>query len=600
MRLAIRHSLLLGAFYIGLCALLFGWARFEVRQASMTLMEETAHLIGSEIGNLLNDQLVDDLLHGGPSGRRTLLDQLSRLSRSSSMVLSVEVVDKEGEIFSSDRFEAIGRRLRPPQAIFEDSNEPKILAGPEQVGDPTRAFVLAVPMTRGETVVGYLWIELRSERIAALYDQSRRHTVLMAGIALALIAALGLGLHLSLARSSRAMLQTLEGALGTTFGEDSPTNRPGDVFQRATSAAHRLAAELDSERARRSHADERHDRIEHLLDVGLLLLDNDRHLDFATTRAARILGLPDHAPHEDFVLPPALADLVDLSMTLGAPRQATLELVGADSTSQSWSCRVTPLDKPSDECDGILIEFRDTSARKAIEIDLRQAAQLRNLTRVYMGVAHDLRAPLNGIVLNLELLEHFLDRAEAEGVDVQDPRRRFDLLGSEMERLQRTLQLILSQTAPLRDDVATFDLAEVLHDIADLLQPQARQQRIDFSVKGPVETWVEGQRDQVQQAILNIAINGLEAMPEGGSLSLNLIHENDQAVLTVEDSGPGIPPDVLASIFDMHFTTKQTGTGIGLYVARSIIEAQGGSIEAVSTSSQGTTFSLLLPLAPRD
>jgi signal transduction histidine kinase len=108
---------------------------------------------------------------------------------------------------------------------------------------------------------------------------------------------------------------------------------------------------------------------------------------------------------------------------------------------------------------------------------------------------------------------------------------------------------------------------------------------------------VVAHRDQIKQSVLNIAINGLEAMPEGGTLGLELEREDGRARILVSDTGPGIPPELKDRIFDMHFTTKESGTGIGLYVARSMFEAQGGTVRTASTGPEGTTFELLLPLA---
>jgi signal transduction histidine kinase len=109
---------------------------------------------------------------------------------------------------------------------------------------------------------------------------------------------------------------------------------------------------------------------------------------------------------------------------------------------------------------------------------------------------------------------------------------------------------------------------------------------------------VAGHRDHLKQAMLNVAINGLEVLDEGGTLELTLRGEGESAALAVRDTGPGIPPDLVQRIFDMHFTTKNSGTGIGLYVARSVIESEGGELDVADTGPDGTTFVVRLPRAP--
>jgi two-component system sensor histidine kinase HydH len=105
-------------------------------------------------------------------------------------------------------------------------------------------------------------------------------------------------------------------------------------------------------------------------------------------------------------------------------------------------------------------------------------------------------------------------------------------------------------------------------------------------------------RDALNQALINLGINALEAMPEGGRLDLALNHLDSRAVITIRDSGPGIPPEHRDKIFTMHFTTKASGSGIGLYVARSVIESNGGELHLHSELGQGTRFEIDLPAQP--
>jgi signal transduction histidine kinase len=159
------------------------------------------------------------------------------------------------------------------------------------------------------------------------------------------------------------------------------------------------------------------------------------------------------------------------------------------------------------------------------------------------------------------------------------------------------MDVLLAQTAPPAEKPERFDLRGVLEEISALLYPQARHQQVELVTELPENSLpVTAYRDQIKQAILNIAINALEVMPEGGKLTLSLELDGSIAQVRITDSGPGIPGELHDRIFDMHFTTKQTGTGIGLYVARSIFEAQGGSVRTESTGPEGTTFALTLPL----
>jgi signal transduction histidine kinase len=247
---------------------------------------------------------------------------------------------------------------------------------------------------------------------------------------------------------------------------------------------------------------------------------------------------------------------------------------------------------------GFLVQARDRDLLQSIEVDLRMAAQLRALNRLYRGVAHDLRAPLNAMVLNLELLRRSLDPAAPPREGIGERQQKWvGIIEQELQRLRRALDVLLAQTAPPSEKPERFDLRDVLEEIGELLYPQARQQKVELERDAPGQgVAVMAHRDQIKQAVLNLSINGLEAMAEGGKLRLALAAEGPLAVLRVADTGPGIPPELADRIFDMHFTTKQTGTGIGLYVARSIFEAQGGTVRIERTGPLGTTFQLTLPI----
>ena len=137
----------------------------------------------------------------------------------------------------------------------------------------------------------------------------------------------------------------------------------------------------------------------------------------------------------------------------------------------------------------------------------------------------------------------------------------------------------------------------LVQDLEALLAPQAKRQRVALTTQLPAEpVTLVGQADRLKQAMLNILINALEAMPEGGSLAIAVEQNAGTAHVTVRDSGPGIPTALIGAIYDMHFTTKSGGTGVGLYVARSVVQSHGGTIDVESHGEAGTTFTLTLPL----
>jgi signal transduction histidine kinase len=204
------------------------------------------------------------------------------------------------------------------------------------------------------------------------------------------------------------------------------------------------------------------------------------------------------------------------------------------------------------------------------------------------------------MMIHLDLLrESIALGAEQAGKESQE--RYVVVLREELHRLNRSLSEVLTGTSPASDQRGRFDLREALAEVGTLLAPQSRRQGVDLRSRTP-ETPVilVGYRDRLKQSFLNIAVNALEAMPGGGRLSFEMEIENATAVVRITDTGRGIPWDDLERIYERDFTTKATGSGIGLHVARALVELHGGVIGVESEEGQGTRVEVRLPLLPRD
>jgi signal transduction histidine kinase len=242
---------------------------------------------------------------------------------------------------------------------------------------------------------------------------------------------------------------------------------------------------------------------------------------------------------------------------------------------------------------------REGTASEALMTDLRLAAQLRGLAGVFMAAAHDLKAPLNALTLNVELMRRAVGREVEAAPEVRAKLERYlAVLEGEIGQIDRALTTVLVEALPGSAGEEAFDLRDLIVELGRLLAPQARRQGVELSTRLPERpVRIKGFRDRLKQALLNLAVNGLEAMPRGGTLSLCLAAEDGHARIIVGDTGPGIPAEIVPRIFDLHFTTKASGTGIGLHVARSVVTSAGGEIEVETAPQKGTSFVIQLPVA---
>lgn len=232
--------------------------------------------------------------------------------------------------------------------------------------------------------------------------------------------------------------------------------------------------------------------------------------------------------------------------------------------------------------------------------------QLAELSAITGGLAHEIRNPLSTLKVNLQLLNEDWAKLEAsddagrEAVDVaRRSRKRIAALLEEADRLERILGDFLKYVGKHELKRGPHDLAALMRDLADFYRPQAELHRIELRVETPQSPLVCHIDAQfIKQAVLNLLINGQQAMPEGGILEVKVAPEGpDSARIEVRDHGQGIPKDRQEHIFQAYYSTRKTGTGLGLATARQIIREHGGQIHVHSDPPNGACFTILVPRA---
>ena len=229
-----------------------------------------------------------------------------------------------------------------------------------------------------------------------------------------------------------------------------------------------------------------------------------------------------------------------------------------------------------------------------MESQLDVASRLAAISRITGGVAHEIKNPLNAISLHLDLL-----RARLEGAE-ENLTSEIDILSREVRRLDRVVKTFLDFSRPVDVRLEEVDLAALVREVTDLMTPQARLAHIDlrFDSNADVAT-IRGDADMLKQAVLNLVTNALDAMHatvEDGRLCLSVARAGDSVILEVADNGPGIPPELRQKVFQLYFTTKSTGSGIGLAMTYRAVQLHNGTIDFSSVDGQGTTFRLQFPV----
>ena len=241
---------------------------------------------------------------------------------------------------------------------------------------------------------------------------------------------------------------------------------------------------------------------------------------------------------------------------------------------------------------GALLTMRDAESVRRLEDEIEISRRLSASGRLTRGVAHEVKNPINAIVLHLQLLQNKMQQDDPES------RRHVDIIGNEIRRLDRVVQILVDFTRPRDLHLDDADLRKIFVEVAVLAGPDAARHGVKIVRGLPDEPlMVHVDPDLMKQAILNLVINGVQAMEKGGTLTLVASRKDDSIVGEVRDQGHGIPEDAREKIFELYFTTKgdQGGSGIGLAQTYQIMQWHYGSVEFESVVGQGTTFRLRLP-----
>jgi signal transduction histidine kinase len=330
------------------------------------------------------------------------------------------------------------------------------------------------------------------------------------------------------------------------------------------------------------------------LQDGLMLFTSDFHVVLVSASAEKFLGRPRHE-----ILGHTAEEIFSDGSVLGAvvlpafqQRRALVqyEFDAADSRRVQVSLDFIQERGTSVGALGALLTMRDAESVRRIEDEIEISRRLSAASRLTRGVAHEVKNPINAIVLHLQLLHNKLKEVDP------DTLRHMDVIGNEIHRLDRVVQTLVDFTRPRDLRLQEVDMRKILEEVSILAGPDAAQHGVRLAqgfYDEPIMVRVDP--DLMKQAVLNLVLNGVQAMNKGGTLTLSAQREDDTVLTEVRDQGTGIPPELQEKVFELYFTTKKGGSGIGLAQTYQVMQWHYGSVEFESTVGVGTTFRLRLP-----
>lgn len=459
---------------------------------------------------------------------------------------------------------------------------------------PAKTYDVRLPLIH--TATGKPFGEVRVGVNTALLKDSLKpqiqRALVLSGSAIVLSLILAAGLSNLALRPLAAISHRLDLISSGKADLVATPSKRSDEYGTVSTKIERLGRQMRDVKEVFSALKENLDQMMANLQDGVMLFTSDFNAVLVSASAERFIGIPrgemlGRQPAEIFSRESLLGRTI---LEAFASRQPVGQEEIEDAQGRHIQISLDFIEERGERI-GALLTLRDAESVHRIEDEIELSRRLSAIGRLTSGVAHEVKNPINAIVVHLEVL-----RQKMKEID-PDTRRHVDVIGSEIQRLDRVVQTLVDFTRPVELRLNDMDLRKVVEDVVSLASPAAEKHKVVIEREaGPEPLPVRIDADLVKQAILNIVLNGVQAMPEGGTLRMTVKRDGDGAVLSVRDQGAGIPENIRDKVFNLYFTTKSGGSGIGLAMAYRVVQLHHGSVEFTSIIDHGTTFFLRFPL----
>ena len=587
----------------------------QLLQASVVQSYSTNRMVANQVQLAVKDALytglkdrkfdptkpyeLRDLAAEAIRGSEPLKVVIDSVNLYSATVYDINIGDTNGRIILSTDPDSRDKPLpsRPNLEQLRFGNPIRLISA--VTFGPPKVFDLVLPLERNDRPFVTIHVGVRTTFLREVYSPWLAEAVTLMGFAL------GIALLVALLLSNLALRPLEEISMQLDYWTTTGGNPEDEVARSSQDTPARVSTKIEQIGQRMRNVEEVFSALKDNLDQilgnlqdGILLftaegravLVSEAARRFLQVQRAKVLGL--HA-----------SEIFDRSTRLGKILKDAFDsrspLVKEEIRTETGRRLQASLEFIQDEMGrqglGALVTLRDLESMEEIESELELSRRMAAIGRLTSGVAHEVKNPINAIVVHLELLRNKLGDPHAPGI------RHLEVIDAEIRRLDRVVQTLVDFSRPVELQLREHDLRGVIGDVLALATEELSTRNIILVENLPAQAvMAHVDADLLKQAALNVIENGAQAMPEGGKLEVMLEIDRKSAIIRIADEGVGIPDEIRDRIFDLYFTTKSGGSGIGLAMTYRILQLHHGGIEVQSREDRGTEFRLRIPLAATD
>ena len=583
--------------------------------------EQIRLVLQNALENGLRDQKVDPnnflqlrfLEAQAVRGDSSLKASIESAIRYYPTIYDVNIGDAQSTILLSTNADSEDQPLpvRPSYNELLNDNPTQLLV--EVFGNP-KVFDIVVPLERNGQLFASVHVGVRTTLLGAVYKPWLKQAIWLMAFALSfslLVAFLLSNFALRPLEQISRQLDYWTSSVGAAE-ETEPSDTDQDMASRVSSKIEKIGQRMRNVEEVFSALKENLDQILGNLQDGLLLFTGDGRAVLISEAACRFLH-----KDRDAVLGLHARDIFDRNTVLGRSLwesvDAGVSMVQEEIRTETGRRIRASVDFIHDDENGqglgALVTLHDIESAEVIESELEVSRRMAAIGRLTSGVGHEVKNPINAIVVHLELLKSKLGDTNSPAT------RHLEVIDAEIHRLDRVVQTLVDFSRPVELQLREQDLRDIVTEVVALSSAELSTRNVTVVSAMPDEPLIANiDGDLLKQALLNVIQNGAQAMPDGGMLEVNLLGDRKspsdgdrfavqgpkEAIISIRDQGPGISDEIREKIFDLYFTTKAGGSGIGLAMTYRILQLHHGSVEVQSVSGQGSDFRMRIPLASVD
>ncbi len=572
----------------------------QVQQKAVYILDETytrARVVVAETRipsnlNAGNHEAVQQFIYSGlmqDDGLRSLMESAAAYS---TVIDYVAITNERRVVLAHNDPSEVGERLTPAPPLngllhAGLYHQLRALYGPPSV------YEVVLPLEMGNRPFGDVRVGISTVFLRAQVDPPLRGALELSLLVI-LMATVSAGLvSFRVLKPIAAISQELDRLARGEFSKPVEIHR-ADEWGILSSKLNLLGEQIRGEKAAYVALKDNLDQLFGKLAEGWLLFDPQNRLVLATPAVTRFLGrkpgeIARQCASEIFAGEGPLNELLRQVFEQRKPLPSRTVELAPDAETPRVAVAVDFVEEQGQPVVS-LVTLRDADTRAQLKDQIDVTAKLAALGRLTSGVAHEVKNPLNAMILQVEILKSKLQNRD------QEVKPQLEVLTSEIRRLDRVVKTFLDFTRPLELLRVETDLTDLMKEVFTLAEPQARKSnvRLILDPNGAIPR-LKLDRDLMKQALLNLVLNGCQAMPSGGELRVKPRNEPHRVELEIADQGEGIPPEARQKIFSLYYTTKPGGSGVGLAMTYRIIQLHEGEITFLSEVNRGTTFRITLP-----